>query len=118
MTLAPPPIRTVMLTGGGPMTRPWQTWFLDLVKAIGTGGGGGATYADSETPSGTIGGGNQTFTLAHTPSPLAGLQLFLKPVGFGGLMMIQGVDYTLSGATITMTVAPTAGEALLAFYRY
>ncbi len=54
-----------------------------------------------EAPTGTINSSNVTFTLSQTPSPAAFLQLYL-----GRQLQIQGVDYTLSGATITYTTAP------------
>lgn len=54
-----------------------------------------------EAPSGTINSSNKIFTLSQTPSPAAFLQLYL-----GRQLQIQGVDYTLSSATITYTTAP------------
>lgn len=57
--------------------------------------------AKGEAPTGTINSSNVTFTLSQTPSPAAFLQLYL-----GRQLQVQGVDYTLSGATITYTTAP------------
>jgi hypothetical protein len=77
---------------------------------------GSGNFADNETPSGTINGSNTNFTLANTPNPAASLQLQL-----GGIFLTQGVDYTLSGATITFLAAPDAslsGQPFKAFYRY
>jgi len=77
---------------------------------------GGGSFADNETPSGTIDGVNATFTLAHSPSPTSSLQLQL-----GGIFLTQGIDYTLSGSTITFLAAPDAslsGQPFKAFYRY
>ncbi len=72
----------------------------------------GGIFADEETPAGTINSINVTFTLAHTP--VAGsVKLFLR-----GLRMKRGLDYTISGATITMINVPLTGDALLADYRY
>lgn len=68
----------------------------------------------NETPSGAINGANVTFTLAH--APVAGtLRLYQN-----GLRLAEGVgnDYTLSGATITMAIAPVTGDRLLADYVY
>lgn len=64
-------------------------------------------YADfqTETPSGTVNGSNTVFTLAATPS--AGVLVFKN-----GLLQIEGTDYTISGATITFTVAPAGGSTL------
>lgn len=73
--------------------------------------GSAANYAVDETPSGTINGTNVTFVLAHTP--IAGtLALYY------GTRLKLSVDYTLSTATITMTIAPVAGASLLADYQY
>lgn len=74
------------------------------------------TFADNETPVGTIDGVNTIFTLAHSPSPATSSQGFVN-----GLLQDFGVDYTLSGATITFAVAPPAvptPATLTWFYRY
>lgn len=73
----------------------------------------GVSYADSETPSGTVNGVNVTFTLAHTPSPALSLQLFVN-----GQCQTAVTDYTLSTATITMSVAPVTDSIIRAWYRY
>lgn len=79
----------------------------------GAGPNAGLRFADAETPSGTINGVNLTFTLAHAPFPAASLLLFLSKT-----LQIQGVDYTITGATITMTVAPSGTPSFLGWYRY
>lgn len=73
-------------------------------------GGSGGTMAYDEVPSGSIDGVNTTFTLAHTPNPSGSLILQLNQ-GFpaGG-----GIDYSISGDTITMVVAPPPGSTLIA----
>jgi hypothetical protein len=60
-------------------------------------------FAPAEIPSGAIDGVNTVFTLTKAPNPPLGLPLYQN-----GLFQNQigGVDYTLSGNTITMTVAP------------
>jgi len=63
--------------------------------AGGSGGGGGGLSTVSEVPSGTINGTNRTFTLSNAPA-----LLFLE---LNGLQMTAGIDYTLSGNTITFT---------------
>lgn len=68
-------------------------------------------FATNETPSGSINGSNVTFTLANTPIT-GSVQLYL------GLYQAPGNDYTISGATITMTSAPLTGQTLIANYRY
>lgn len=85
--------------------------------ASGPCGGGGVLpqFSDNEVPGGTINGSNSTFTLQFTPSPSSSLQLYLN-----GLLMDQGVDYTVSGSTITFALGstPQGGDLLLADYRY
>lgn len=66
-----------------------------------------------ETPSGTVNGINDIFTLANAPIPAASLQLFQN-----GILAIQGIDYTLTGNTITFSNAPSTGAFLNAFYRF
>ena len=71
----------------------------------------GNNFADEETPSGTINGINTTFTLVNTP--IAGSVKLYK-----GIRMKLGVDYTISGTTITMINIPLIGEIMVADYRY
>lgn len=93
----------------------------DCVRVDGSsgpcGGGGGVlpSFSDGETPTGLVNGLNTTFTLAFTPSPAAALELYLN-----GLLMAQGVDYNISGNTITFLAAstPQSGDELVASYRY
>lgn len=72
-----------------------------------------ANFVDAETPSGTINGSNTAFTLANTPVT-GSLQLFLNGVR---LVVGAGNDYTLTGASISMTTAPITGDSLIATYR-
>lgn len=74
----------------------------------------GVGFVDQETPTGTTNGVNNTFTLSQTPNPSASLTVFLN-----GLLMSLGVDYTLSGSTITFLTAsvPQSGDVLLCSYR-
>ena len=71
----------------------------------------GTYFAWNETPSGTINGSNPTFTLASSPTPAASLELRLN-----GVVQKSGSDFTLSGSTITMIVAPGVGDVLIASY--
>lgn len=73
----------------------------------------GQRFSDSETPVGTINGVNTAFTLAHAPNPALSLLLFVNKT-----LQIQGTDYTVSGASLTMTVAPPGGATFLGWYRY
>jgi len=70
------------------------------------------TYTQ-EVPSGSINNSNVTFTLAHTPQSNAGVVLF----GDNG-PLVQGTDYIIASATITMAVAPNFGQTLYATYQY
>lgn len=71
------------------------------------------SFADNEILSGS----GTNWTLLHSPSPTASLMLFQRLPGFGGVLLIQGIDYTLSGVTITTINSLSAG-VLYAFYRY
>lgn len=73
-------------------------------------------FSENETPSGSMDGSNAIFTLAHSPDPADSLILVLN-----GQVQTQGVEYTLSGDTITFAVAPPvefAGLPFKAWYRY
>ena len=80
-----------------------------------TAGSTTAVFADSETPSGTMDGSNGTFALASAPLPAASLQLYRN-----GLQQMSGIDFTLSGATITFlnTSVPKSTDIVQAFYRF
>jgi hypothetical protein len=52
------------------------------------------------------------FTLPAAPNPTGSLQLTCN-----GLLLEQGVDYTLAGATVTFNRPPLATDVLLASYR-
>ncbi|MGI8962532.1 MAG: hypothetical protein ACR2IV_22805 [Bryobacteraceae bacterium] len=73
-----------------------------------------ALFADGETPSGVMDGANKTFTLAGAPGPVASLQLYRN-----GLQQISGIDFTVSGNTITFLNGnvPRTSDVVQAFYR-
>lgn len=75
------------------------------------GGGGGSTTPYAETPSGTINSSNVTFTLANTPADSNGVVVILD-----GTVQYNGIDYSVSGATITFTTAPVTGSSIFAYY--
>jgi len=92
----------------------------DCVRVDGSSGpcGGGGVlpqFSDGETPSGAVNGLNTAFTLAFPPSPTSSVQVYLN-----GLRMSLGVDYGVSGSTITFVPAslPQIGDILTASYRY
>jgi hypothetical protein len=70
------------------------------------------TFAQ-EIPAGAVNNSNVTFTLAHTPVSNAALIVSLD-----GLILNQGVDYTISTATITFTVAPNFNQKPYASYQF
>lgn len=73
-------------------------------------GGSGSSFG-VEVPAGTVNGSNDTFTLSEAPDPSADLLLFKN-----GMLMKQGLDYTLTADTITFDAAqiPQTGDILLA----
>lgn len=81
---------------------------VDAVQVVLVPPSTGSSFSDAEVPSGS----GATFNLAHVPFG-SSLQLFRN-----GLVQKTGVDFTLSGATITFTTAPSADDLLQAWYRY
>jgi hypothetical protein len=92
----------------------------DCVRVDGTAGPCGAAgstgpgFVDGEAPAGLINGSNDTFTLANSPTPASSLALYRN-----GLLQQQGLDYTISGNTVTFLpgAIPQPGDTLLASYR-
>lgn len=79
---------------------------------LGTAGQSG--FVDAAVPSGTINGTNLVFGLAATPVA-SSLKLFKN-----GFLLVNTVDYTLSGSTITfsnLVSTPTVGDSLVAYFR-
>lgn len=70
-----------------------------------------SNFVVGETPSGLINGVNVVFTLANTPT-VGKVTVYLN----GIRQQAGGNDYSISGATITFTVAPKTGDILLADY--
>lgn len=71
-------------------------------------------FANSEVPGGLVDGSNVTFTLAHSPSPTLSLMLYVN----GQFMTEGGVDYTISGSTITFLYPPPQRAIIRAWYMY
>ena len=86
----------------------------DCVKVDGSSGPCLSGFVDAETPAGTVDGVNAAFTLAATPAPAASLRLYRN-----GLLQKEGVDFTLSGNTVSFLsgAVPQPGDILLAYYR-
>lgn len=92
------------------------TAFRSLSNNSFAGGGGtvanGVNTVTGEVPGGAINGSNKVFILAHIPS--AGtVVMFLN-----GLQQTSGTDFTVSGNTVTMTVAPNPGSTLTSNYQF
>lgn len=63
-----------------------------------------------EVPTGTIDGSNTSFSITSAPSS-SWFELYQD-----GLYMEPTTDYSISGTTITMVVAPVLGQKLRAVY--
>jgi hypothetical protein len=72
-------------------------------------GASDVTY--SETPTGLVNSSNVTYTLANTPTNSAAVIVILD-----GVTQYNGVDYTVSGSTITFITAPVTGTSIFAYY--
>src|SRR6185369_7061176 len=72
---------------------------------------------DNETPTGAVNGVNAVFTIANVPNPPSSLKVWNDG---GQLLKPGGVDYTLSGATITYAAAsiPQIGDVPTYSYRF
>jgi hypothetical protein len=71
-------------------------------------------FADAETPAGVVNGSNAVFALSAVPTPALSLMLYRN-----GLLQKAGVDYNLSGNSVTFVpgAIPQAGDLLQASYR-
>ncbi len=75
----------------------------------------GVGFIDQEAPAGAINGVNTTFTVSKTPVPSASLAVYRN-----GLRMASGIDYTVSGSTLTFLSAsvPQTSDTLTCSYRF
>lgn len=64
-----------------------------------------------EIPTGSVNGVNTTFTLSLLPHSDDGTIVFVNAIP-----QQLGVDFTISGQTITLTEAPTTGQRVYVFY--
>lgn len=87
-------------------------WPLSRYGASGT--GDNVNFVDNVTPSGTIDGSNATFTLPSSPNPTSSLLLMKN-----GIVLFQGVGYTLTGSTIVFdsSYIPQSGHLIRVWYR-
>lgn len=88
----------------------------DLVQAsYRTGSTGQSSFVDNQVLSGSVNGANLVFQLGSAPNPASSLRLYRN-----GILLMQSIDYTLNGSTITFSSAagaPVSGDSLLSFYR-
>jgi len=82
--------------------------------------GAGGAIPQREAPAGILNGVNTIFTLSFVPNPVDSLLLLLNGVAQnpGSGSPISGADYSISGVTITFTVAPVASDWMMAFYTH
>lgn len=87
----------------------------DLLQAFyrAAGIGQAASFSDGESPAGTANGVNTTFTLSFAPNPALSLRLYRN-----GILLRQGTDYLLAGATITFATPPQATDVIISYYRH
>jgi hypothetical protein len=86
-----------------------QAWYRVASEGTDT-----VQFAENETPGGAVDGANGAFALQSAPLPASSLQLFRN-----GLLQKDGIDFTLSGNTITFlpVAIPQLGDVLQASYR-
>ncbi len=78
--------------------------------------GSPGTLVAGETPTGTINGTNKVFTLANAPFTGAITIFYVPPAGAPSQFLNYGVDFTVSGNTVTMVTAPITDSSLFANY--
>jgi hypothetical protein len=105
-------LQGIRLTRGIDYTLSSSTWTLTVAPSTGDTlrmdytTGVGSTEVMGETPSGSVNGSNAVFTTVGTPASgtdAAYLQ---------GMRLTRGTDYTVTGSTWTLTVAPATGDTL------
>jgi hypothetical protein len=74
----------------------------------------GPAFSDSEIPLGAVNGINAGFTISAVPLPAGSLSLYRN-----GVLQKAGLDYNVSGSSITFVAAslPQPGDTLTASYR-
>ena len=76
----------------------------------GSSGSGGTVSTTNEVPTGTVNGSNTIFTLTNSAANNEAV------VTLNGLKQKETTDYTLSGTTLTFTVAPWTGALVEIYY--
>lgn len=69
-------------------------------------------FVDDETPSGTQDGINKSFNLNFVPMPPNSLRLYKN-----GALLAFGIDYILTGSSLSLAGAPVSADIVLAYYR-
>jgi hypothetical protein len=101
---------STVFTPGTPIASTW----LNDVNALVYGGSNQISFTPPEVPNGAIDGVNKTYTL--TKYPVGGSLMYFVN---GVYQTPGGVDYTLSGNTITRVTALIIGDShVVAAYRY
>lgn len=76
-------------------------------------------FSDFAVPTGSINGANTSFILPVTPNPSTSCWGVILGSGVGAFLpVIQGYNFTLAGANVTMTIAPPTGSILLFSFRH
>ncbi len=85
-----------------------------MALSSGIAGSTNSSFIDAEVPGGAMNGANSTYTLAQTPNPVNSVAVYRN-----GLLQSPGVDYSLSGSTVTFmpTSIPRATDVVTAYYR-
>lgn len=84
----------------------WEQWLTANVPA----------YGDGVPLQGTVNGVNKVFTLPQAPTPATSLKVY---VAAPGQNYQRTTAFTLSGVTVTFTLAPANGSSQpIADYRY
>jgi hypothetical protein len=69
-------------------------------------------FVDNEDPVGVKDGSNREFQLSGVPNPDSSLVVIKN-----GIVQMLGVDYSVSGSTVTFFEAPQVGDYIRAWYR-
>lgn len=69
-----------------------------------------------ESPIGLVDGVNRVFVLSQIPI-LSG-SLHISTISVNGVILVEGIGYTISGTSLIFSVAPVVGSVILANYDY
>lgn len=105
----PPMFGDITLSPGGgiTITPSGQEIFFTVT---GGGGGGGGDWVQ-ETPAGLVNNSNVDFVLSFTPTSNFAVMWYVD-----GLMQAQGVDYTITGGSVTSSYVYSFGQTVYTAY--